>query len=435
MTEGTWRNWAGNVTVEGVDILAPASVEEVVHAVTLAARTGRKVKPIGSGHSFTPVGRPVDLQLQMHRLTGVVSHDKATHRVRVRAGTRLRDLNPQLQARGLAMANLGDFDGQTISGAIATGTHGTGDGLTGLSGFVRGVEMVLADGSVVRYDDDHHPELVPAVAVGLGALGVVTEYELQCVPAFLLRAHEAPDQLDAVLERLDETVRTEDHFEFYYFPHTDRVQTKTNTRLEAAASRKPLPRWRAVLDDKLLANTVFEGLNRATAVAPEVIPRVNQVSARALSERTYTDHSYAVLATERTVRFRESEFSLPRDQVADVLRELRSYFRRRDQLVTFPIEVRFTAADDRWLSTSYGRPSGYVAVHQYHRVDPQQYFRDVWAMFDGPQARPHWGKMHDLGAPELRTRYEKFDDFVALRDRLDPDRVFGNPYLEQVLGS
>lgn len=435
MADHTWRNWAGNVSADGIDVLAPGRTEEVAEAVARAARTGRKVKPIGSGHSFTAVGQPVDLQLRMHRLAGIVSHDNDTHRVRVRAGTRLRDLNPQLQARGLALANLGDFDGQTVSGALATGTHGTGDRLTGMAGFVRGLEMVLADGSIVRYDDDHRPDLVPAAAIGLGALGVVTEYELQCVPAFLLRAHEAPDRLDAVLERLEETVRREDHFEFYYFPHTDLVQTKTNTRLDPEATRDPLPRWRAVLDDRILANSAFEGLNRVTSRLPRAIPRLNQVSARALSERTYTDRSYAVLATERTVRFRESEFSLPRDQVADVLRELRDYFRRRDQLVTFPIEVRFTASDDRWLSTSYGRPSGYVAVHQYHRRDHQPYFRDVWAMLDGPDARPHWGKMHDLGADELHSRYEKFDDFVVLRDQLDPDRVFGNPYLERALGS
>lgn len=244
MADRVWRNWAGNVEAAGFDALAPASTEEVAHAVTLAARTGRRVKPIGSGHSFTAIGQPVDLQLQLHRLTGVVAHDPETGRVRVRAGSRLRDLNRELHALGLAFPNLGDYDGQTVSGAIATGTHGTGAGLTGLAGFVRGVEMVLADESVARFDDDHQPELVPAVTVGLGALGVVTELELQCVPTFLLRAEEAPDRLDGVLERLDETIDGTDHFEFYFFPHTDLVQTKTNTRVEDLGERAPLPRWR-----------------------------------------------------------------------------------------------------------------------------------------------------------------------------------------------
>lgn len=434
MGERTWRNWVGNVVAEGVDVLAPASVEDVAQAVLLAGRTGRKVKAAGSGHSFSPIAQPVDLQLQLQRLTGIVSHDSRTHRVRVRAGTPLRELNVQLHALGLAMPNLGDFDGQTVSGAIATGTHGTGGRLTGLAGFVRGLELVLADGSVVWYDDLQHPELVPAAAISLGALGVVTELELQCVPAFLLHAHEKPDRLDAVLERLEDMVEEEDQVEIWYFPHTDRVQTKVNTRVDSAQARDPLPRWRVALDDQLLANTAFEGINRLTTRAPRSIPRVNQVTARLLSERQYTDYSHAVLTTERTVRFRESEFSLPREQVGPALRELRDYFARGTQRVTFPIEVRFAAADDCWLSTSYGRPSAYIAVHQYHQVSEQPYFRDVWSILDSPQARPHWGKMHDLGADELHSRYEKFDDFVALRDRLDPDRVFGNPHLEHLLG-
>ncbi len=429
-----WQNWAGNVAASGFDVLAPATTEEVAEAVALAARTGRKVKAIGAGHSFSAIGQPVDLQLQLHRLTGIVSHDVHTQRVRVRAGTRLREMNPALWDLGLAMPNLGDFDGQTVSGAIATGTHGTGDALTGLAGFVRAIEMVLADGSVVRYDDAHQPDRVAAAAVGLGALGIVTEYELQCVPAFLLRAHESPDRLDAVLERLPEIVEGQDHFEFFYFPHTDRVQTKTNVRLEATEQANPLPRWRATLDDKILANSAFEGINRVTSRAPTLIPRVNQLTARVLTERTYTDRSYSVLTTERTVRFRESELSMPRDQVAGALRTLRDYFHRGDQRVTFPVEVRFTAADDRWLSTSYGRPSAYVAIHQYHRLSEQPYFGDVWKMLMGPEVRPHWGKMHDLRAADLRARYERFDDFVELRDRLDPDRVFGNSHLEQVLG-
>ncbi|YAL83831.1 D-arabinono-1,4-lactone oxidase [Dermacoccaceae bacterium W4C1] len=430
-----WRNWAGNVRAEGIDVLAPATVEEVVAAVTLAARTGRKVKPVGSGHSFTEVARPVDLQLQLHRLSGIIAVDPATHRVRVRSGTRLRELNGLLDAAGLAMPNLGDFDGQTLAGALSTGTHGTGAALTGLTGFVVGVELVTADGAVLRFDQDNSPERVPGVALGLGALGVVTEYEIQCVPAFLVHAHEAPASLEEVLDGLQERVASVDHFEFYWFPHTDLVSTKTNTRLHDPADRpEPLPRWRAFLDDKLLANTLFEGINRALTRVPAAVPAVNRISGRALTEREYTDRSDRVFATERTVRFVESEFAVEPADLAPLLRELRGYFDRREQLISFPLEIRFAAADEVWMSTAHGRPSAYVAIHQYHRKDPMPYFRDAWSMLPAT-ARPHWGKVHELGAQELRNRYPRFDDFVALRDELDPQRVFGNPYLERVLGS
>jgi FAD-linked oxidoreductase len=342
-------------------------------------------------------------------------------------------LGPELQRRGLAMTNLGDIDRQTISGAVSTGTHGTGIGFTGLSGQLTGAELVQADGSLLRVTDQNS-ELLPAVALGLGALGIVTALEIQCVPKFLLHAVEAPASLDEVLDGIDERVDGTDHFEFYWFPHTDRVLTKSNTRLSNAARRAPLPAWRSRLDDRLLSNTLFGALNKATTRAPRMIPAVNQLSARALSRREFTDWSYRVFASERDVVFRESEMAIPRAAVPEVLRELRSWLSRKVEVVTFPVEVRFAAADELWLSTAYQRDTGYLAIHQYAGRDHRRYFEAFWSMLAGLDARPHWGKLHDLDADELRARYPKFDDFVALRDRLDPQRVFSNPYLDRVLG-
>ncbi len=295
--------------------------------------------------------------------------------------------------------------------------------------------MVVADGSVVRIDEAHEPDLVPAVALGLGALGVVTEYELQCVPAFLLTAHERPDRLSAVLDGLEARVRGADHFEFYWFPHTDRVLTKHNTRIDDLSAAAPLPGWRQRLDDDLLSNTVFEGLNRVARRAPLAVPALNAVASRGLSERRYTDRAHRVFATQRSVRFTETEFSVPIDQVGWVLQELRRWLRRSGERVAFPLEVRFAAPDDRWLSTSWGRESAYIAVHQYHRASNEAWFSAFWDVVRGlGDARPHWGKMHPLLHDDLRGLYPRMDEFVALRDRFDPERTFGNPHLERVLG-
>jgi L-gulono-1,4-lactone dehydrogenase len=352
----------------------------------------------------------------------------------VHAGTPLHVLGPELQRRGLAMTNLGDIDRQTIAGAVSTGTHGTGAGFTGLAGQLTGIELVQADGSLLTVTESQHPDLLPAVALSLGALGIVTALEIQCVPKFLLHAVEAPASLDETLDGLSERVAASDHFEFYWFPHTDRVLTKTNTRLVDESERAPLPAWRSRLDDDLLSNKLFGVLNKAATRAPGIIPAVNQVSARALSRREFTDWSYRVFASERDVVFRESEIAIPRAAVPEVLRELRSWLARKVEVVTFPVEIRFAAPDDLWMSTAYERDIGYIAIHQYVARDHRRYFEAFWSMLDGLQARPHWGKMHDLDATELRSRYPKFDDFVALRDRLDPQRVFSNPYLDRVLG-
>lgn len=332
----------------------------------------------------------------------------------------------------LALTNMGDIDRQTIAGAVSTGTHGTGSAYTGLVGQLTGVELVLAGGSLRRFSRDD-PQW-GGVALSLGALGIVTALEIQCVPSFLLRACEQPGMLGDVLASLDETVDAADHFEFYWFPHTDRVQTKTNTRVSDLDAREPLPSWRVQLDDGFLANTVFEGINRVLTRGSRLTAAANQVSARALSARIYTDTSYDVFATARTVRFKESEYCVPRAAMPDLLLELKTWCDRHDARVPFPVEVRFAAADDIWLSTAYGRESGYIAVHQYHPRDHQPYFDAFWAMLREHDARPHWGKMHDLEVVELRSLYPRFGDFVTLRDELDPQRTFTNPYLERVLG-
>ncbi|WP_265445666.1 D-arabinono-1,4-lactone oxidase [Flexivirga meconopsidis] len=429
-----WRNWSGTVVSRPREVVMVHDVPHLQLLCEESAREGRRVKAVGAGHSFTGIAEPTDVLVRMDRLSGVRSVDEGTGRVWVHAGTPLHVLGPELQRRGLAMTNLGDIDRQTIAGAVSTGTHGTGAGFTGIAGQLTGVELVQADGSLLRVTETENAELLPAVMLSLGALGIVTALEIQCVPKFLLHAVEAPASLDEVLDGIDERVDGTDHFEFYWFPHTDRVLTKSNTRLTDESKRDPLPAWRSRIDDDLLSNKLFGALNKATTRAPRVIPAINQVSARALSRREFTDWSYRVFASERDVIFRETEFAVPRAAVPDVLRELRSWLSRKVEVIAFPVEVRFAAADDLWLSTAHGRESGYIAIHQYAGRDHSRYFEAFWSMLAGLDARPHWGKMHDLGAAELRSRYPKFDDFVALRDRLDPGRVFTNGYLDRVLG-
>jgi L-gulonolactone oxidase len=263
---------------------------------------------------------------------------------------------------------------------------------------------------------------------------VIASVTLQCEPAYALAAAEAPGQLDDVLAHLDELVVGNDHFEFYWFPHTRRVLSKRNNRVLPDTALQPLGRLRHWLDDEFLANRVFDGVNRLTTRRPAIIPRANAIAARALSARDYIDRSHRVFASPRTVRFREMEYAVPRAAVPHVLAEIEAYLARSGERIGFPIEVRFAAADDIWLSTAYGRESGYIAVHQYHRRPHERYFRAVEAIAEDAGGRPHWGKLHYRDAASLAGTYERHGDFVALRDRLDPQRVFGNDYLTRVLG-
>ncbi|MFC7407150.1 D-arabinono-1,4-lactone oxidase [Georgenia alba] len=433
---GTWRNWAGTVHARPAETVVAMSVEDVRSAVERARPRGLRVKAVGAGHSFTPIARTDGVAVRLDGLRGLTAADLPERRVRVRAGTPLHELNPALQALGLALPNLGDIDRQSLAGALATGTHGTGGRRHGIASAVTGLRLVLADGSLLWCSAEEEPAVFEAARVGLGALGIVVEAELQCVPAFLLRAREGSDTLSAMLDGAALRAAEEhDHFELYWFPHTDRVQTKRNDRAAPHAPRRPLPAWRAWLDDELLANDAFELVNRIGAWRPRLVPPLARLSARALSGREFVDHSWRVFCSSRRVRFVECEYAVPRASVGEVLRALRDWVDAHDVAVSFPVEVRFLAGDDVWLSTAHGRDTAYVAVHQYHRVDPGPYFAAFEAIAGEHEGRPHWGKVHTLTADDLAPRYARFDDFRAVRDRLDPDRVFGNRYLEQVLGA
>ncbi|MGI8677216.1 MAG: D-arabinono-1,4-lactone oxidase [Jatrophihabitans sp.] len=429
-----WTNWAGTVQAD-VAVAEPATVGRLQELVAGAAERRQHVKPIGAGHSFTAIGATDGLQLRLDRLAGIVHADRTTGQVTIHAGTRLHALNETLWQLGLSMTNLGDIDVQTISGAISTGTHGTGVRLGGLATQVRALDLVLADGSLLTCSASENPDVFAAARIGLGALGVIATVTLQCEPAFALAAAESPASLDDVLGELDQLVIGNDHFEFYWFPHTRRVLTKRNNRVLPGTELRPLRRVRSWLEDGLLSNTVFDRINRATTRRPALIPRANRVAAAALSARDFIDRSYRVFASTRTVRFREMEYAVPRAAVPDVLAGIAAHLERSGEQIGFPVEVRFAAEDDVWLSTSYGRETGYVAVHQYHRRDHEPYFRAVEKIAMDAGGRPHWGKLHYRDAESLRAAYEHFDDFVAVRDRLDPERRFGNDYLTRVLGS
>jgi FAD-linked oxidoreductase len=429
----TWTNWAGTATAE-VTVATPATMHELQDIVRPAAASGQRVKAIGAGHSFTPIGVTDGVQLCLDRLAGIVRADRETGLVTVLAGTRLHALNEALWHLGLSMTNLGDIDVQSIAGAISTGTQGTGAKLGGIATQVRGLELVLADGELLTCDAEQHPDVFAAARVGLGALGVIASVTLQCEPAFALAAAEAPGDLDRVLDELDENVVGNDHFEFYWFPHTRRVLTKRNNRVLPGTELRPLGRFRGWLDDEFLANTTFDRINRLTTRRPALIPRANAIATRLLSPRDFIDRSYRVFASPRTVRFREMEYAVPRAAVPQMLTEIEAYLARSGEQIGFPVEVRFAAADDIWLSTAQGRDTGYVAVHQYHRREHDTYFRAVEAIAKDVAGRPHWGKLHYRDAASLREAYGHFDEFVAVRDKLDPERRFGNAYLEQVLG-
>lgn len=432
-----WRNWAGNQATGPTEVVVPRDEGELAAVVVAAAEAGRRVRPIGAGHSFTAIGSPVDIQVSLDRLVGIVRADSTTGLVTVRGGTRLKVLNRALEALGLSMTNLGDIEEQSISGAISTGTHGTGARFGGLATQVRGLRLLLADGAVVSCSAAENPEIFDLARVGLGALGIIVEVTLQTEPLFALNAREGNGELAEVMASFEAHASETDHFEFYWFPHTTRVLTKHNTRLPLPeTSLEPVGRVRGWFDDELLSNTAFGATVGLGLRVPGLVKPLARFAASALSPREFTDISYRVFTSQRKVRFVESEYAVPRAAGMDVLAALQRAVEASSWNISFPVEVRVAAADDIPLSTGFERENVYIAIHTAPSSPwREEYFAAFERIAGDVGGRPHWGKMHTLSAADLADRYPRFGDFVALRDKLDPSRIFGNPHLEQVLGS
>ncbi len=431
-----WTNWGGTYTCSPTRFESPTSEDEIVAIVRAARERAEHVKVIGSGHSFTDIGCTDGCLIKLDAYNRILGIDRDKKTVTAQAGITILQLSAALAEAGLAMENMGDVGYQSISGAISTATHGTGERFRNISSQVTGLSIVQADGSVIRCDAEHNPDVYKAGQVSLGALGVLSTVTLQCVPAFNIRSVQEPKKVDELLDNFDELCASNDHFEFFWWPHTEWAQAITNTRTQEPPSpNERRTGMRAYLNDIVLENHAFGMVQRAARLNRAWIPGLAAFTARTMSPRSLTDRSDRIFANERLVRFAEMEYAVPRDQLIAAVREIRRMIERSGLLISFPVEVRAVAADDIPLSPAYGRPTGYVAVHVYHKFEYEPYFREVEAIMNAHDGRPHWGKLHFQPAEVLRRRYPQWDRFLEVRDRLDPDRVFGNRYLEQVLGT
>ncbi|WP_405773381.1 D-arabinono-1,4-lactone oxidase [Streptomyces sp. NBC_01538] len=430
---GTWRNWAGNVTARPVREVTPASVEELAEAVRTAAADGLKVKAVGTGHSFTATAATDGVLIRPQLLTGIRNIDRANMTVTVEAGTPLKRLNMALAREGLSLTNMGDIMEQTVSGATSTGTHGTGRESGSIAAQIRGLELVTADGSVLVCSEKENSDVFAAARVGIGALGIITAITFAVEPLFLLTAREEPMTFDKVTSTFDELWAENEHFEFYWFPHTGNTNTKRNNR--SAGPEKPVSPISGWIEDEFLSNGVFQVAQLVGRTVPATIPTIARISSKALSARTYTDIPYKVYTSPRRVRFVEMEYAVSREALVPTLRELKAMVDRSDMRISFPVEVRTAPADDIALSTASGRDSAYIAVHMFRGTPYQAYFTAAERIFTAHEGRPHWGKVHTRDAEYFAGVYPRFGEFTALRDRLDPERLFQNDYLRRVLGA
>ena len=425
-----WSNWAGNQRSLAA-VLRPTTEAELRRIVVEAAESGHRVKAVGAGHSFTDVALSDHVMVDLSEYGRILGIDDTAGEVTVQAGCRLHDLSRELWRHGLALENVGDIDVQTVAGATATATHGTGLAFGNLSSTIVALRLVDGRGEVVELDARHDADLFAAARVGVGALGLLSTVTLRVVPAFHLHAVEEPRRIDEVIESFDEVVAANDHFEFFWVPHTGWALTKTNRRnLDPLEPRSARDEY---VQDRLLSNYAFEAVNRIGSWRPSLIPRLGHLLPSP-GRVEYNDRSYRVLSTPRLVKFVEMEYAVPLEATMEALAGVRRVVNGLDMPVSFPVEVRTVAGDDIALSPASGRATGYLAVHVYRGTPYETYFRRVESVMRELGGRPHWGKLHNRTAEDLAPAYPRWDEFRTARQRLDPNGVFETAAVRRLFG-
>lgn len=427
----SWTNWSGTLQSEVPHRANPVTLEQVQAEVLRAAEEGERLRPVGSGHSFSPLCWTDENHLSLERFTGIESTDLQRQRVWVRGGTPLRSLADSLAARGLALENAPDNDRITISGAISTASHGSGGAFGSLATQVTGLRMVCADGTVREFNVDTDAEALRAVVVSLGALGVVTHVELQCVDDYRLETTAMAMTLGEAIERLP-LMRTDyRNASLFWFPYGDSAVLRTLDVTRARATRLAPLRQSAV---RAVEQHAFRALAAATRKAPEMATFFSRTVTRRVTRRTGVVSAADAYALRRSSRYQILEYALPLDQAAPALQALSKIIPALSFSVTHPVELRFVKGDRIWLSPFYERDSACIAVPAYPDKDSERYFATISELLERHGGRPHWGMVHPHTADHLRTMYPRFDEFLTLRRQYDPHGVFLNPHLAALFG-
>ncbi|QSO49684.1 D-arabinono-1,4-lactone oxidase [Alicyclobacillus mengziensis] len=426
-----WNNWSGLVRSTPQKVVYPASIEDVVAVVTECRRHHKSLRVVGAGHSFTPLAATDDVLMSLDNLSGLIEVHSSDKTALAWAGTRLHELGPLLWQNGLAMENLGDIDTQSIAGAISTGTHGTGGQYGVLATQVLEITAVLGTGEVVTCSEAANRELFRALQVSLGALGVIVKVKLQCTKAFRLRYESRRVKLEDCLGNLDSYRNDYRHFEFYCFPYSDTCQVKLMSETAAPVTHHPV---RDYFNNVIVENWAFGALSFACRSVPRLCRPVSRFSASNVPVGSEIGKSYEVFATPRLVKFNEMEYNIPAQELPAVVREVLERIEQQEIPVHFPIECRYVRGDNIPISPASERDSAYVAVHMYKGMPHEGYFRAMEEIFLRHQGRPHWGKLHYLTASNLAEKYPKWQYFLDVRRKADPDGVLVNPYLRTLFG-
>lgn len=422
------KNWARSFEFHPKEILSPKTTKELQEIIRRAYEEKSIVRTRGSGHSWTGLIKSANFFVHLDEMQGLISVDKENNRARAWAGTKLSLFGEEAFKHGMAMANQGDINRQSLAGACTTGTHGTGLTLQSVSNQVSQMTLVTGQGEILDIDQNKNSELLKAAGVSFGSLGIISEMSMNLLPAYKLKVETFAEDMKTALSKYKERLQENRHLEMFYFPMGDWSMVKMMNMTDEEVSPRGFSHK---FNDIVLENWLYELLN-ILATKTKSYKSLDQLMRKFVSHNTKVAWSHQAFPTDRNIRFMEMEYNLPTEKFEEVLEEIKHTIKTHNFQTLFPIEIRFVKGDELWLSPAYQRDSVYFAIHTYITENYRPYFNEVEKIFRKHQGRPHWGKWHTSTASYFEQVYPKWQDFLKLRKELDPEGVLLNEHLKEV---
>ena len=424
---GTWVSWNENLTYNYKSLYKITSEEELQEII---AKTD-KIRFFGTKQSSADIAAGLETLIDITTYNKIISYNETAQTITVQSGVILKDLIEAVETKGWCMPCLPDINTITVGGALATGTHGTSGKL--LCEYVTSCTLVLADGSLKVINDGE--ELIDAVRVSLGALGVMSTITFKCEPIYTLHIKEGPENDNEWLPKIKERLIKHDFLRILWLPHTDKGYVITGDKIDPKTEIKE-DLGPGYLKHRRNASII---LYKYSHIFPWITAVANKILAKGFfsSTKEHKGSLYQATVTKsRGSTLELAEWTIGLDKFPQVFEELKTEINKwsNKSFIHIPMDVRFVYKDKSWLSYAYNEDTVTMGCVSRNAATADTYeaFRSVEKIFLKYGGKPHWGKRFAAKNSELSKVYEKWEDFKVLRQKMDPTNKFLNPYLTEL---
>ena len=424
---GIWVSWNENLTYKYKSLYKVTSEEELQEII----RNSEKIRVFGSKQSSADIASGVETLIDITSYNKILSIDDSACTIKVQGGLILGDLLEEIEAKGWCIPCLPDINTVTIGGALATGTHGTSGKL--LCEYITKCSIILADGSIKIITDKD--ELIDAVRVSLGVLGVLSEITFKCEPIYTLHVKEGPEDDTIWLPKINERLKKHDFLRILWLPHTDKGYVITGDKIDPNTEIKE-DLGPAFLKHRRTASKI---LYKYTHIFPWFTAIANKLLYIGFfsSKKEHKGSLYQATVTKsRGSTLELAEWTIGLDKFPTVFEELKTEINKwsNKSFIHIPMDIRFVYKDNSWLSYAYKKDTVTMGCVSRNAATADTYeaFKTIEKIFLKHGGKPHWAKRFAAKNTELSKIYEKWEDFKTLRRKLDPSNKFLNPYLTEL---